>query len=177
MHAMPVQIARSRTISRVPAAARRTVLLTGASGVVGSALRARLRDLDVTCLVHRSPVAGPNETTVRGDIATPMLGLDNQAYARLAANVDAVIHCAAATDFNRAAGSLEATNIAGTEHVAAFAAVANAVLYHVSTATVAAPPLAMPRRSWRPNRSLGPAACRTSSSGRRWSSATRSPVR
>jgi nucleoside-diphosphate-sugar epimerase len=136
MHAMPVQIARSRTISRVPAAARRTVLLTGASGVVGSALRARLRDLDVTCLVHRSPVAGPNETTVRGDIATPMLGLDNQAYARLAANVDAVIHCAAATDFNRAAGSLEATNIAGTEHVAAFAAVANAVLYHVSTAFV-----------------------------------------
>jgi nucleoside-diphosphate-sugar epimerase len=136
MHAMPVQIARPRTISRVPAAARRSVLLTGASGVVGSALRSRLRDLDVTCLVHRSPVAGPNETTVRGDIATPMLGLANQAYARLAANVDAVIHCAAVTDFNRAAGGLEATNIAGTEHVAAFAAAANAVLYHVSTAFV-----------------------------------------
>ena len=133
---MPVQIARPRTISRVPAAARRTVLLTGASGVVGSALRARLRDLDVTCLVHRSPVAGPSETTVRGDIATPMLGLANQAYARLAANVDAVIHCAAVTDFNRAGGGLEATNIAGTEHVAAFAAAANAVLYHVSTAFV-----------------------------------------
>ena len=133
---MPVQIARPRTISRVPAAARRSVLLTGASGVVGSALRSRLRDLDVTCLVHRSPVAGPNETTVRGDIAAPMLGLANQAYARLAANVDAVIHCAAVTDFNRAGGGLEATNIAGTEHVAAFAAVAEAVLYHVSTAFV-----------------------------------------
>ena len=133
---MPVQIARPRTISRVPTAARRTVLLTGAAGVVGSALRARLRDLDVTCLVHRSPVAGPNETTVRGDIAAPMLGLADQAYARLAANVDAVIHCAAVTDFNRAAGGLEATNIAGTEHVAAFAAAANAVLYHVSTAFV-----------------------------------------
>ena len=65
-----------------------------------------------------------------------MLGLAEQAYVELAAKVDAVIHCAAVTDFNRTDGSLEATNIAGTEHVAAFAAAANAVLYHVSTAFV-----------------------------------------
>jgi nucleoside-diphosphate-sugar epimerase len=119
-----------------PNAGRRTVLLTGASGVVGRALLQRLRDLDVVCLVHRSPVSGPDVITVRGDIARPMLGLAEQAYLELAAKVDAVVHCAAVTDFSRADGSLETTNIAGTEHVAAFAAAADAVLYHVSTAFV-----------------------------------------
>jgi len=88
------------------------------------------------CLVHRSPVSGPNVTTVPGDIAEPALGLTDAAYAELAAKVDAVIHCAAVTDFNRTDGSLEATNVAGTRHVAAFAAAADAVLYHVSTAFV-----------------------------------------
>ena len=132
---MPTRIARPHSGGGALAAARRTVLLTGASGVVGRALLQRLRDLDVVCLVHRSPVSEPNVTTVVGDVAEPMLGLAEQAHAELAARVDAVIHCAAVTDFNRT-DALEATNIAGTEHVAAFAAAAEAVLYHVSTAFV-----------------------------------------
>jgi nucleoside-diphosphate-sugar epimerase len=131
---MPVQIAGPQSVGRVPETERRTVLLTGASGVVGRAVLQRIRDLDVVCLVHRSQVSGSNVTTVRGDVAEPMLGLGERAYADLAARVDAVIHCAAVTDFRRTDGSLEATNIAGTEQVAAFAAAANAVLYHVSTA-------------------------------------------
>ena len=133
---MPVQIAGPQSIGRVQGATRRTVLLTGASGVVGRALLQRMSDLDVVCLVHRSPVCGADVTTVPGDIAEPMLGLGEQAYMDLAARVDAVIHCAAVTDFNRTDGSLEATNLTGTEHVAAFAAAAKAVLYHVSTAFV-----------------------------------------
>jgi len=131
-----VPVTRPHITGRAPGAGRRTVLLTGASGVVGHALLPRLRDLDVACLVHRSPVSGPNVTTVPGDIAKPMLGLAEQAYAELAAKVDAVIHCAAVTDFGRTDGSLETTNIAGTANVAAFAAAARAVLYHVSTAFV-----------------------------------------
>jgi nucleoside-diphosphate-sugar epimerase len=133
---MLIQVAGSHSIGKAPGRAQRTVLVTGASGVVGRALLRRLRDADVVCLVHRSPVCGPNVTTVLGDIADPTLGLAGDAYAELAARVDAVIHCAAVTDFNRTDGSLEATNIAGTEHVAAFAAAADAVLYHVSTAFV-----------------------------------------
>jgi nucleoside-diphosphate-sugar epimerase len=133
---MPVQISGPHSVGGAPGADRRAVLLTGASGVVGRALLQRLRDLDVVCLVHRSPVSGPNVTTVPGDIAKPMFGLSERAYMDLAAKVDAVIHCAAVTDFNRTDGSLEATNIAGTGHVAAFAAAAKAVLYHISTAFV-----------------------------------------
>jgi nucleoside-diphosphate-sugar epimerase len=130
------QVAGPHIMGRAPDAARRTVLLTGASGVVGRALLQRLHDFDVVCLVHRSPVSGPNVSTVLGDIAQPLLGLNEQAYGELAAEVDAVIHCAAVTDFGRTDGSLEATNVAGTGYVAAFAAAANAVLYHVSTAFV-----------------------------------------
>ncbi len=133
---MTVQIVTPHRASQASGTARRTVLLTGASGVVGRALLRRLRDVDVVCLVHRSPVCGPDVTAVPGDVAEPMLGLGEQAYAELAARVDAVIHCAAVTDFNRTDGSLEATNVTGTAHVAGFAGAADAVLYHVSTAFV-----------------------------------------
>ncbi len=118
---------------------RRTVLLTGASGVVGRALLPRLLEggeVDVVALVHRTPVAVPGVTSVAGDIAAPHLGLGAARYAELARTVDAVVHCAAVTDFNRTDGTLEATNITGTEQVVAFAERAAATLYHVSTAFV-----------------------------------------
>src|SRR4051812_22457893 len=115
---------------------RRTILLTGASGVVGRALLERLSDVDIVCLVHRSPVTGPNVRTVRGDITREHFGLEPLRYAALVAHVDAVVHCAAVTDFNRTDGSLETTNITGTKNVIDFAEAAGAVLYHVSTAFV-----------------------------------------
>jgi nucleoside-diphosphate-sugar epimerase len=133
---MPVQIAWRHIQGRAPGAVRGTVLVTGGSGVVGGAVLRRLAGFDVVCLVHRSPVSAGNVSSVWGDVAEPMLGLAGRAYAELAARVDAVIHCAAVTGFGRADGSLEATNVAGTEQVAAFAAAAGAVLYHVSTAFV-----------------------------------------
>jgi nucleoside-diphosphate-sugar epimerase len=116
--------------------AHRTVLVTGASGVVGQALLKRLRDVNVVCLVHRSPVVAPNVTVLRGDITQERFGLSDAAYAHLAHSVDAVIHCAAVTDFNRTDGTLETTNIGGTQRIVEFTAAADAVLYHVSTAFV-----------------------------------------
>jgi thioester reductase-like protein len=116
----------------------RTVLLTGATGVVGQALLPRLlrRGTEVVALVHRTPLPGERVVQLRGDVAEPRLGLTEEAYERLADRVDAVIHCAAVTDFNRTDGSLEATNVAGVANVAAFAARADATTYHVSTAFV-----------------------------------------
>jgi nucleoside-diphosphate-sugar epimerase len=104
--------------------------------VVGRALLERFRGTDVVCLVHRTPVSGPGITSVQGDVVERMFGLDEATYDELADRVDAVVHCAAVTDFNRTDGSLQATNIVGTEHVLAFAAQAGAVMYHVSTAFV-----------------------------------------
>jgi len=116
----------------LPDRPRATVLVTGASGVVGQALLPRLRDHDVICLVHRSPV--PGATSLTGDLTQPHLGLAPADYSALAGKVDTIIHSAAVTDFNRTDGSLEATNIGGTQHVVALAEDAGARLYHVSTA-------------------------------------------
>jgi nucleoside-diphosphate-sugar epimerase len=113
-----------------------TVLVTGASGVVGTAVLRRLRDADVVCLMHRSPVTAPDVRCVRGDIRVQRFGLGERPYAGLVEQVDAVIHCAAVTDFNRTDGALEATNVTGTQNVVDFAAAAGATLYHVSTAFV-----------------------------------------
>ena len=123
--------ARSRRSTNHP-----TVLLTGASGVVGHALLARLRGWHVVCLVHRTPVNIAGARSVPGDVSQLGLGLNAEVYADLAGQVDAVIHCAAITQFNRSDGSLEATNIGGTENVLAFARDAGAIFYHVSTAFV-----------------------------------------
>jgi len=88
--------------------------------------------MQVVCLVHRTPV--PGVTSLRGDLTLPRLGLSDADYGGLVRRVDAVIHSAAVTDFNRTDGSLEATNIGGTEQVVALAEAAGARLYHVSTA-------------------------------------------
>jgi nucleoside-diphosphate-sugar epimerase len=110
------------------------VLLTGASGLVGQALLSELGDREVVCLTHRTPVSTPGALSVPGDLTQPQLGLGNADYRGLADRVDAVIHCAAVTDFNRRDGSLEATNVDGTERIISFAETAGARLYHVSTA-------------------------------------------
>lgn len=113
-----------------------TVLLTGASGVVGQALLERLAGCAVTCLVHRKPVDGPRLTTVRGDLTLPHFGLDRAAYDDLAARTDAVVHCAAITGFSADPGRTDALNVRGTENVLAFARRAGATVQHVSTAFV-----------------------------------------
>lgn len=117
----------------------RTILVTGAAGVVGQALLPRLlerAEVQVVALVHRTPVSGERVTSIAGDVSAPLLGLDLPEYEDLARRVDAVVHCAAVTDFHRSDGSLVATNVAGTEQMVAFAAVAGVTLYHVSTAFV-----------------------------------------
>jgi thioester reductase-like protein len=116
--------------------AARAVLLTGASGVIGSALLPRLAPARVLALVHRNPAPGADET-VAGDITSPGLGLDPATYRALARRVDAVVHCAAHTGFAAGRQSTVDVNVTGTREVARFAADAGAVLYYISTAFVA----------------------------------------
>lgn len=123
---------------------RRTVLVTGAAGVVGQALVPRLVDhggCDVICLTHRSVMGAyaPKRhagtvSTVQGDVAQPDLGLGAREYRELAARIDSVVHAAAVTDFAVPDETLQRINVEGTEHVLAMADAAGAQFVHVSTA-------------------------------------------
>jgi nucleoside-diphosphate-sugar epimerase len=108
------------------------VLMTGATGVVGSALLPRLPH-PVVALTHSSPAVGP---WVRGDLTRPRLGLDDDTYGRLVAGIGTVVHAAAVTDFAAGERATADLNIEGTSRVLEFAAEAGARVLYVSTAFV-----------------------------------------
>ncbi|MGW7294743.1 SDR family oxidoreductase [Streptomyces xiamenensis] len=120
------------------AAARPTVLLTGAGGVVGQSL---LREPSTVRLLAaaRGPLdAGRAERVVHCDLGQDRFGLDADAYRALAAEVDVVIHSAGLTEWGLPAERYEPVNIEGTRRVAEFAEAAGAPVHFMSTAFVAA---------------------------------------
>lgn len=120
----------------------KTILVTGASGVIGQALCAKveatLPDLTLICLVHCQTVSGPNIIPIPSDITEPNLGLSDKMFHDLSKRVDGIIHSAAITDFNRPLDELRRHNVDGVRHMLAFAAEADVPLLHVSTAFVQA---------------------------------------
>lgn len=116
--------------------AKKTILVTGASGVVGTALLPELDRHQVIALTHRQLPRGRTQA-VHGDLTQPILGIDRVVYRGLAEQVDAIIHCAAVTDFAAGAQASSELNVRGTEHLLEFAADANATFHYVSTAFVA----------------------------------------
>ncbi|HEX4804925.1 MAG TPA: SDR family oxidoreductase [Conexibacter sp.] len=125
---------------------RRTILLTGASGVVGKALLPALAGHELICLVNRGRLDGAE--VVRADVTQPWLGLDRAEYGRLARRADCVIHSAAVTDWSAPAERIRTVNVEGTRNVLELASAARAPLYLLSTAFVTAigrdAPLALP---------------------------------
>lgn len=114
----------------------KTVLLTGASGVIGTALMPELACHRVIVLTHhRAPRMHAEQ--VHGDLTKPGLGLDGDTYHMLVKRVDTVIHCAAITAFAADESATVDLNIHGTENILRFAADADTVLHYVSSAFVA----------------------------------------
>lgn len=112
-----------------------TILLTGASGNVGSELAAELTANGHTALglTHRAPLQNGVES-VPGDVTEPHLDLGEDAFTGLAQRIDLVVHCAAATKLRPE--RIETTNVAGTRHVLDLCRAAETPLLHVSTAFV-----------------------------------------
>ncbi|MER6346429.1 SDR family oxidoreductase [Streptomyces sp. NPDC001595] len=116
---------------------RPTLLLTGASGVLGRALIEELHpDFDLVCLRRDRPVADPRVRELRGDLLAPRLGLTALQWHQLALEVDVVLHSAAATNWRLRPEDIVRTNTLGTETMLDLAARADAPLYLVSTAFV-----------------------------------------
>lgn len=107
------------------------ILLTGATGLIGGRIAARLLAADPRIRLHalvRRPAAAARLAAragswagrlvpVIGDIATPGLGLDPAVRRRLARAVRVVVHCAGDVTFSRPLEEARATNTAGTGHV------------------------------------------------------------
>jgi len=112
------------------------VLVTGASGVVGRAVAAELRDCRVIGLVHSDPaVPGVDEVLV-GDLTQPWLGLGEDRWRQLAAEVDSIVHSGALTRWGQPYQRYAAVNVEGTRRVAELAKAAGAPVHLQSTCFV-----------------------------------------
>lgn len=116
----------------------KTILLTGASGVIGKSLVPELAGHRIICLVHRADAPAGMAESVKSDIADSRLGLDQAEYRRLARETDCVIHSAALTDWAADAETIRRVNEGGTENVIRFASDAGVPLYHLSTSFIRA---------------------------------------
>ncbi|MFE0251635.1 SDR family oxidoreductase [Streptomyces sp. NPDC059010] len=117
---------------------RATILVTGASGVMGRALIDELaHDYDLICLRHRTPLDDPRVREVAGDLSRPDLGMAASDLRLLTDRVDIVLNNGATTKWTADTGEVTAVNIGGARNVLAFAERAEAPLYHMSTAFVA----------------------------------------
>ena len=121
------------------------LFLTGATGLVGSGVLARMLRADpalrVAALV-RDPAAWAHVdrvTPVAGDLRAPGLGLAADVRARLARDVTMVLHAAADVVFSRPLDVARATNVEGTRRVVELAQECPRVerIVYVSTAFVA----------------------------------------
>ncbi|MGO4203829.1 SDR family oxidoreductase [Rhodococcus sp. TAF43] len=116
---------------------KRTLLLTGGSGVIGRAvLDAMAEDFDIVCLRGRRPIDDPRVSEFAGDFTHPTLGLPATDYAALVNRVDVVLHGAAVTKWNVDPERLRAVNVQGPASMLRVAADADAPLYYLSTAFV-----------------------------------------
>lgn len=115
---------------------KRTILLTGGSGVLGHVIIERFSDATIIALERKHPLKTDKCERVIGDIRKPQLGMDADTYSTLVKRVDAVIHSAAITDFASSYDVVHEANVVGTQNVLQFAADAGADFFHVSTAFV-----------------------------------------
>ena len=127
------------------------ILLTGATGFLGSHIlrELSLKDVTIVCLVRDYfklkrvlEYYFPKEknrftyVTVEGDIEKPRFGLTDEVYAKLVSEVDMVIHTAANVSHAGHYEDFERTNVIGTQNVIDFCKESGAVLQHTSTASI-----------------------------------------
>ncbi|MEU1983930.1 SDR family oxidoreductase [Nocardia sp. NPDC019395] len=121
------------------------VLVTGASGLVGAEVVARLvaAGREVVALRHTESAIVDNAgkrieaADFRvGDIRRPGFGMSTAVRAELAGRVETIVHCAATTAFDAADQEYAELNIGGTENAIELAREWDAALIHLSTAYV-----------------------------------------
>ncbi|HEX8065410.1 MAG TPA: SDR family oxidoreductase [Thermoleophilaceae bacterium] len=115
-----------------------TVLLTGASGVVGRAVAEELSGHRVIGTVHADADVPVLDEVLRCDLAEERLGLDAERWDRLAGEVDAIVHSGALTQWGQPRELYERVNVGGTRRVIELAQAAGAPVHYVGTCFVKA---------------------------------------
>ncbi len=125
------------TVTRRAAQPACTILITGASGHLGGAVRwacAALGGLKIVTLTRGIEVDGV--TNVRGDLALPRLGLSEAEFQRLGEQLDAIVHVAALVDPFAPYAVLEPVNVNGTRELIRLAGCRGLPLHYVSSSAV-----------------------------------------
>ncbi|HEV7650232.1 MAG TPA: SDR family oxidoreductase [Actinophytocola sp.] len=117
-------------------ALQRTILLTGASGVIGRAVAEQLHPHRVIGLVHSDTDVPGLAEVLASDLAEPRIGLSQWDWDRLADEVDLVVHSGALTEWGQPWHRYAAINIGGTRRVTELARAADAPVHYVSTCFV-----------------------------------------
>jgi nucleoside-diphosphate-sugar epimerase len=114
----------------------RTILVTGASGVVGRSVVEQLRGHRVIGLVHSDGEVPGVDEAIPSDLELPRLGLTEERWHRLAEETDVIVHSAALTQWGQPTERYDAINVAGTRKVIELARAAAAPVHLISTCFV-----------------------------------------
>jgi nucleoside-diphosphate-sugar epimerase len=115
-----------------------TILITGASGVVGRAVAAELADHHVIGLAHCEHDVVEVDEVIPTDLTQPLFGLARSEWEALAGKVDAIVHSAALTEWGKPYELYQALNVDGTARVIELAERASAPVHYVGTCFVRA---------------------------------------
>jgi thioester reductase-like protein len=142
-----------------------TALVTGGTGLVGSAIVEAMDDFRVVSLSRHGAAGWDGDATARGasassllpalhghvvplsdqrdglshvvgDVTQPLLGMSERDYEDLGASVDLIVHVAGVSDFTTPRDVTDALNVVGTREVLALAERAGLPLFHISTGYV-----------------------------------------
>ena len=133
----------------------RAILITGATGLIGAEVVARLSPrCPVIAVTHRQPQvirtdgsavlsdeygqcwSGGGVARLAGDVREPGFGLPGQVLDELGEAVGCIVHAAATIAFDAPEAEYRQLNVAGTQHAIDLAQQWNVPLVHVSTAYV-----------------------------------------
>ncbi|MFQ6396786.1 SDR family oxidoreductase [Nocardia sp. KC 131] len=124
---------------------RDTVLVTGATGLVGAEVVARLAAASrpIAAVLHSNSSIVRNDgtvleagTAVAGDVRARGFGMSERDTADLGERVEVIVHCAATTAFDAPIADYEELNVRGTVNAIALARQWDVPLVYVSTAYV-----------------------------------------